>query len=72
MGIASGVATCRGDRLGKDTDARLGSWAVPGQLQLLSSGQWEATEGIPKIAVNKNQGEAGSERSGRVHSQGLV
>lgn len=41
----------------------LGSWAVPGRLLLLSSGQWEATEGDTKIAVNKSQGEAGSEGS---------
>lgn len=46
VGIAPGVAEYRRDRLGKDTDARLGNWAVPGQLQLLSSGQWESTEEI--------------------------
>lgn len=63
VGISPGGAVCRGDRLRMDADASLGSWAVPGRLLLLSSGQWEATEGDTKIAVNKSQGEAGSEGS---------
>lgn len=49
VGISPGVAVCRGDSLGMDAGTRLGSWAAPGQLLLLSLGQWEATEGIQNL-----------------------